>query len=61
MEEELEKAYDTGYKEGAEEVINRVSKWLDEYTIQSLREQFLDEWKILEKVVAKEKKWNDTN
>ena len=43
MEEELEKAYDTGYKEGAEEVINRVSKLLDEYTIQSLREQFLDE------------------
>ena len=43
MEEESEKAYDTGYKEGAEEVINRVSKWLDEYTIQSLREQFLGE------------------
>ena len=42
-EEELEKAYDTGYKEGAEEVINRVSKWLDDYTIQSLREQFLGE------------------
>ena len=43
MEEELEKAYDTGYKEWAEEVINRVSKWLDDYTIQSLREQFLGE------------------
>ena len=47
MEEELEKAYDTGYKEGAEEVINRVSKWLDDYTVQSLREQFLGEWKFL--------------
>ena len=43
MEKESEKAYDTGYKEGAEEVINRVSKWLDEYTIQSLREQFIGE------------------
>lgn len=43
MKEELDKAYDIGYKEGAEEVINRVSKWLDEYTIQSLREQFLGE------------------
>lgn len=43
MQEELEKAYDTGYKEGAEEVINRVSKWLDDYTIESLREQFLGE------------------
>ena len=57
MEEELEKAYDTGYKEGAEEVINRVSKWLDDYTIQSLREQFLGEWKL----IAKEIEWNDTN
>lgn len=47
MEEELEKAYDTGYKEWTEEVINWVSKWLDDYTIQSLREQFLgEEWKI---------------
>ena len=43
MEKESEKSYEIGYKEGAEEVINRVSKWLDEYTIQSLREQFLDE------------------
>ena len=43
MEEESKKAYDIGYKEGAEEVINRVSKWLDDYTIQSLREQFLGE------------------
>ena len=43
MQEELDKAYDIGYKEGAEEVINRVSKWLDDYTIQSLREQFLGE------------------
>lgn len=59
MEEELEKAYDTGYKEGAEEVINRVSKWLDEYTIQSLREQFLDEWKFV--IDEEEYKWNDTN
>ena len=57
MEEELEKAYDTGYKEGAEEVINRVSKWLDDYTIQSLREQFLGEWKFM----IEENKWNDTN
>ena len=57
MEEELEKAYDTGYKEGAEEVINRVSKWLDDYTIQSLREQFLCEWKFM----IEENKWNDTN
>ena len=57
MEEELEKAYDTGYKEWAEEVINRVSKWLDEYTIQSLREQFLGEWKF----VIEEKEWNDIN
>ena len=43
MEKESEKAHEIGYKEGAEEVINRVSKWLDDYTIQSLREQFLDE------------------
>lgn len=43
MKEEIDKAYDAGYKEGAEEVIKRVSKWLDEYTIQSLREQFLGE------------------
>lgn len=43
MKEEIDKAYDTGYKEGAEEVINRVSKWLDDYTIESLREQFLSE------------------
>lgn len=43
MKEESDKEYDTGYKEGAEEVINRVSKWLDDYTIQSLREQFLGE------------------
>ena len=40
MKEELDKAYDTGYKEGAEEVINRVSKWLDDYTIQVLRKIF---------------------
>ena len=40
MEEELEKAYDIGYREGAEEVINRVSKLLDDYTIQSLRNSF---------------------
>ena len=59
MEEEWEKAYDTGYKEGAEEVINRVSKWLDDYTIQSLREQFLGEWKFL--IDEKGYKWNDTN
>lgn len=39
MEEELDKAY----KEGAEDVINRVSNWLDEDTIQSLREDFLNE------------------
>ena len=60
MKEELDKAYDIGYKEGAEEVINRVSKWLDDYTIQSLREQFLgEEWKIF---VEKEwYKWNDIN
>ena len=57
MKEELDKAYDTGYKEGAEEVINRVSKWLDDYTIQSLREQFLGEWKFM----IEENKWNDTN
>ena len=43
MQEEIAKAYDIGYKEGAEEVINRVSKWLDDYTIESLREQFLGE------------------
>lgn len=43
MEKESDKAYETGYKEGAEEVINQVSKWLDDYTIQSLREQFLGE------------------
>lgn len=43
QEETLDKAYDIGYKEGAEEVINRVSKWLDDYTIESLREQFLGE------------------
>ena len=57
MEEESKKAYEIGYKEGAEEVINRVSKWLDEYTIQSLREQFLDEWKFM----IEENKCNDTN
>lgn len=38
-----DKAYDIGYKEGAEDVINRVSNWLDEDTIQSLREDFLNE------------------
>ena len=43
MQEEIDKTYDIGYKERAEEVINRVSKWLDDYTIQSLREQFLGE------------------
>ena len=43
MQKEIDKAYDIGYKEGAEEVINRVSKWLDDYTIESLREQFLGE------------------
>ena len=43
MKEEIDKAYDIGYKEGAEAVINRVSKWLDDYTIKSLREQFLGE------------------
>ena len=43
MQEEIDKAYDIGYKEGVEEVINRVSKWLDDYTIESLREQFLGE------------------
>lgn len=32
-----------GYKNGAEEVINRVSKWLDEDTIEVLREEFLSE------------------
>lgn len=41
--EEADKAYDIGYKEGAEDVINRVSSWLDEDTIQSLREVFLNE------------------
>lgn len=39
MEEELDKSY----KKGAEDVINRVSNWLDEDTIQSLREDFLNE------------------
>lgn len=43
MKEEADKAYDIGYKEGAEDVINRVSSWLDEDTIQSLREDFLNE------------------
>ena len=55
MEEESEKAYEIGYKEGTEEVINRVSKWLDDYTIQSLRNSFQVNEKILEKVVEKEK------
>lgn len=39
MEEELDKAY----KKGAKDVIDRVSDWLDEDTIQSLREDFLCE------------------
>lgn len=37
MEEELDKAY----KKGAEDVIYRVSNWLDEDTIESLKEEFL--------------------
>ena len=43
MQEEIDKAYEIGYEERVEDVINRVFKWLDDYTIQSLREQFLGE------------------
>lgn len=43
MQEEVDKAYDVGYEEGAGAVIDAVSKWLDEDTISELRERFLGE------------------
>lgn len=33
--------YKAGFTDGAEAVINEVSKWLDEDTIESLKEEFL--------------------
>lgn len=33
-------AEEIGYKNGARDVINRVSNWLDEDTINELREEF---------------------
>ena len=35
-----EKSYADGYKQGCEEVVRRVSNWLDEDTIEALEEEF---------------------
>ena len=36
-----EKIYRTGYREGVIDTLNRVDKWLDRNTIDSLREDLL--------------------
>lgn len=36
-----QKTYQEGYYDGVVDALNRVSKWLDEDTIDSLREELL--------------------
>lgn len=37
----MEKSYQEGYYDGVVDALNRVSKWLDEDTVESLREDLL--------------------
>lgn len=36
-----EKSYQEGYYDGVIEALNRVSKWLDEDTVESVREDLI--------------------
>ena len=43
MSEEIDRAYDIGYEKGARSVIDTVSNWLDEDTVDELKARFLGE------------------
>lgn len=42
MEEKQMEDLDKAYAAGARDVISRVSRWLDEDTVEALKEEFLD-------------------
>lgn len=37
----IEKSYQEGYYDGVIDTLNRVSKWLDEDTVESVREDLI--------------------
>lgn len=43
VNEAISNAYDDGYEKGARAVIDTVSNWLDEDTVDELRARFLSE------------------